>query len=160
MCDASFRSAPRRSRTSIASRSNSIVNRVRGSAHGSRTWRTPCVGQATRGGRARRYVWNWQLSRCRHARSSAWSYSGRSVAHSGHVQPPPSACPVHTSTRCSFTFSSTRVTVHGVFSPATVGRVRCLAWRLVPLLRSFGRQPMLPRQPTPNPEAPRRLRHA
>jgi hypothetical protein len=38
-------------------RSISRVNRLRASAHGTRTWRTPCVGQSMCGTRAGRKVW-------------------------------------------------------------------------------------------------------
>lgn len=41
---------------SMISRSISIVNRLRASAHGTRTCRTPWVGQSTRGTRA------WRLA--------------------------------------------------------------------------------------------------
>jgi hypothetical protein len=51
----SSRAAPRTSHslsTSMARRSNKVVNRDFASAQGSVTWRTPCSGHATRGGRA------------------------------------------------------------------------------------------------------------
>jgi hypothetical protein len=39
-------------KTSMAKRSNALVKRLRGSAQGRCTWRTPCSGHLTRGGRA------------------------------------------------------------------------------------------------------------
>ena len=38
--------------------------------HGTATCLTPCSGQSTRGMRACRCVWYWQVSRCRQTRSS------------------------------------------------------------------------------------------
>jgi len=55
---------------SMASPSNSDVNRLDGSAHGSRTTRTPCSPYSLRGGDACKIVSYWQVSKCRHCRSA------------------------------------------------------------------------------------------
>ena len=59
--------------TSMAKRSKARVKRLLGSAQGRWTWRTPWVGQLTRGGRAWSQVGNPPVSRWRQALSSAWS---------------------------------------------------------------------------------------
>jgi hypothetical protein len=49
--------------TSIADRPKSTVNLAFSSAHGKRTYRTPCCLYLTRGGLGCRCVMNWQLSK-------------------------------------------------------------------------------------------------
>ena len=63
--------------TSMAKRSKAVVKRLRGSAQGRRTWRTPSVGHLTRGGRAWSQVGNPPVSRWRQARFSEWSKTGQ-----------------------------------------------------------------------------------
>lgn len=58
------------SKISSTGRSKRSVSRLWGSAHGTDTCSTPCVGHLMREIRACRYVRNWQLSRCRQIRSS------------------------------------------------------------------------------------------
>ena len=54
---------------SIASASNNAVKREPGSAHATRSWRIPWVGQFSRGTRPWTRVLNWQVSRWRQVRS-------------------------------------------------------------------------------------------
>jgi hypothetical protein len=70
----------------IARHSNNIVKRLVGSAHGTRTVRTPCSRQFVRGTAACTRVRYWQVSRCLHARDASWSYSGQLLPHSGQYQ--------------------------------------------------------------------------
>ena len=56
--------------TSMANRSNSRLNRVYFSAHGTATVCEPWSGHLTLGTRDTMIVLNWQLSKCRHRRSS------------------------------------------------------------------------------------------
>src|SRR4051794_17759209 len=73
--------------TSMAKHSNRMVNRPFGSAHDSRTCRTPCSVHEILGGRACSRVVYCIVSKCRHTRSSLWSYSGAWLAALG--APPP-----------------------------------------------------------------------
>src|SRR3954452_21662674 len=103
--------------TSMAKHSNRMVNRPFGSAHDSRTCRTPCSVHEILGGRACSRVVYCIVSKCRHTRSSLWSYSGHGSPHSGHRHRS-SPCSTHTCTcRCS-SFSSTRSTRQGVLNPS------------------------------------------
>src|SRR5579883_3529527 len=106
--------------TSMAKLSNSSVKRDFGSAQGTRTCLTPCSSHRTRGSRACRCVSNWQLSRCRHVRSSSWSCSPHGASHSGHGHVLRFACSAYTSTRRCFTSSSTRATFQGGSSPRSL----------------------------------------
>src|SRR4051794_28675383 len=114
--------------TSMAKHSNRMVNRPFGSAHDSRTCRTPCSVHEILGGRACSRVVYCIVSKCRHTRSSLWSYSGHGSPHSGHRHRS-SPCSTHTCTcRCS-SFSSTRSTRQGVLNPSncrysSVSRIR------------------------------------
>ena len=108
------------------------------------------VGQSTRGKRACSRVWSWQVSRCRHSRSPAWSDAANSRSQSGQQNRVRSGCSTHTSTRAPGTDSSTRPTPHGATRPSR--------WRY----NSVSRTPqILPPTahhaqtgPTENPEAP------
>ena len=71
--------------TSMATASNISVNRECGSAHGAAMFRTPYSGQFARGTRALSTVSNCIVSRCRHCRSGAWSFSGQASPHSGQT---------------------------------------------------------------------------
>lgn len=54
---------------SMASASNKAVNCYPLSGQGTRIWRTPCSSHVPRGTRILMIVVNWQVSRCRQARS-------------------------------------------------------------------------------------------
>ena len=103
--------------TPMAKHSNSIVNRPFGSTQGRATCRTPCSSHETLGGRACSNVVYCIVSRCRHTRSSLWSYSGPGSPHSGHSHRS-SPCSTQTWTCCFSSISSTRSTRHGEFNPS------------------------------------------
>lgn len=102
---------------SITRRSSSSVNRLRASAHGTPTCRTPCVGQCTRGTRACRNIWYWHVSRWRQTRSSAWSWPGRPCWHSGQAQDVSASCSTQRSTRSPDVSNATRAMCHGACNP-------------------------------------------
>ena len=105
------------SSTATANRSKCRVNRPGGAAHGTVMVLTPCSGQFARGVRARITVMNCIVSKCRHVRSGARSWSEQARPHSGHLASDPHCQPSSISTFFSDSFSSTVLTSHGLPMP-------------------------------------------